>query len=831
MIDDPQILEAIKTDSVEHIQKLNNGLIILEKDPTDTQIQQEVMRGFHNIKGLAKVMDFQNIESICHRCEDLMRDVISGQKTFSPVIINSMFKAVDTIEHMLTAAINGGDSSDFDTEAFLHNFGEEPDQPAVRPDKKATAPPLEKPDSREEVFKFEVQDWEKPADNPEDDDEISFFNNSLQDLSGRKSPDKANKKKGKTAKPPSDKKARKKSKSILAAKINKGKAATKPLTRPSPVRKPSSFSKTKSLYESIRIDTKKIDDFINLSGEMIISRLNMKSNQRDIDSFTHKLEQLERKLSVHRKSVVPMLTSVEENLREQESSRIDSLSEDIVSLRKLTDQLSHQFTKNFNRIRALTDEFKDKVMRMRMVPAGNLFDMFMRSMRDLALEFGKEITFRHCGSETEIDKHMIENLQEPIMHLLRNAVDHGIESPEERREANKDIKGTIVMSTYHYGSQVIIEVEDDGRGMDPDFIVERALKKEIINKAEAKTMAEQEVFDLIFHPGFSTREIITEISGRGVGMDIVRKGIEEIQGIISISTKKNQGTKFSIKLPITMSSTGTMLVRLNNQLFAIPCASVNHTMEISQDRINQIERKDAIQVGDHILPLVKMKAIFGWEDEVKLNPQKMSIIILGTGSNRMAFWVDESLREQEIVMKGLGEHLRKVPNISGATILGDGELVFIIDFEELMASAQELTSTGSITYKKAREVDEGTKEKKLILVVDDLSIRQLQKMSLEGAGYRVETAVNGLEAWEKIQEKKYHLVVTDVEMPEMNGLELTRKIKKSKKYKTIPVVIVTSLDNESDKRRGIEVGANAYFTKGGFSKSQCLDTISMLMVS
>jgi two-component system chemotaxis sensor kinase CheA len=450
-------------------------------------------------------------------------------------------------------------------------------------------------------------------------------------------------------------------------------------------------------------------------------------------------------------------------------------------------------------------------------------------VRDIASQQGKQVNLVISGEENELDKKVMEGIKTSLIHILRNCIDHGIEEPEVRAALAKPREGTIKIAASHKGDNVVITVEDDGRGMDIAQIKETALKKKLASIQDLEGMSDKEVMNIVFMNGYSTSPIVTDVSGRGMGLDIVRRDIANLKGRVILDTEKNTGTKFTLVLPLTIAIIQVLLLKVQNMLFALPMFSVTETVKVSRDNVSFTGGKMAIQFREHILPLVRLNEVLGLPpagNEEEKEKTEMLVVVASSLDSRVGFIVDEIAGEGEAFIKSLGKHLGKVKNVSGAIILPTGEVVVVLDIADLVAhSALGLPhTTGRRSVTETRH-----KEKRILVVEDAFSTRELEKSILETHGYVVDTAVDGLDALDRMVNNQYDLVVSDVEMPRMDGFELCRTLKNNEGYKDIPVVMVTALQKEEDKRRGIEVGAAAYLVKSAFEQTNLLETIERLV--
>jgi len=456
----------------------------------------------------------------------------------------------------------------------------------------------------------------------------------------------------------------------------------------------------------------------------------------------------------------------------------------------------------------------------------HLFNTFPRAMRDLAQQKGKEIDLVIEGQDTQLDKAILDQMKVPLMHLLRNSVDHGIESPEERKLQNKAVSGRIKLAAAQEGSQVVISVTDDGRGIDVAKVKEIAVAKGLVSQENIKAMVDEQVFQLLFTPGFSTSEEVTDISGRGVGLDVVRETVIRLKGMVEVRSDPLRGTSFVIRLPLTLAITESLLVMAGSDTYAIPVDSVIETVRVDMGDLKTVETKDVITVRGHILPVVKLHDIFGLPAKGILEKKFFPILIVQSVEKRIGILVDELLGRQEIISKSMGDPLKHVKHIAGATILGSGRVVMILDIPSIIHSAE-----GGVVRQSALKPKPvaGKKKKTILLAEDTLTTAMLEKNILESVGYAVVIARDGKEALEKASQEKFDLVISDVLMPRMDGFELVTRLRREKNYTEVPIIIVTTRESDEDKRKGMEAGANAYLLKSDFTSEGLLETMERLL--
>ena len=514
--------------------------------------------------------------------------------------------------------------------------------------------------------------------------------------------------------------------------------------------------------------------------------------------------------------------------------------ENVLRLSNLENRLS-ALTQSMERNRygfeQLVNTHLEATKQILMLPVSSLVEVFPAMVREIARDQQKEIDFIIKGAELEIDKRILDDLKDPLIHIIRNSIDHGIGTSKERILQNKPSHGTIVLSFIPKDSGLVeITVSDDGKGIDKEKVLNSALKSGAISKADAEKMNSDEVLSLIYLSGISTSTIITDLSGRGLGLSIVREKVEKLNGTIFIDTIDKSGTTFRLLLPMTLSTFRGILISQGDFQFFLPTLNVDRVLRLKADEIKTVENHETITIDEEILSLVSLAEVLELKEhnnERKRRPSENSedsnyvrIIVLVSRDKRIAIKVDEVLSEKQILVKGFGKLLKHVRNISGSTILGSGKIVPVLHVSELIKSA--INSAGQ-SIKKADEEMPIIEPWKILVAEDSITSRMLLKNILETAGYQVTVAVDGVEAYNRAKSGEFDLIVSDVDMPMMNGFELTIKIKSDAKLNNIPVILVTSLESRDDRERGIEVGADAYIIKSSFDQGNLLDVIKKLI--
>ncbi|KAB8142390.1 hybrid sensor histidine kinase/response regulator [Chloroflexia bacterium SDU3-3] len=575
--------------------------------------------------------------------------------------------------------------------------------------------------------------------------------------------------------------------------------------------------------QTVRVRVDRLDRLLNLAGELAVGQQTQAIQLTALDDLRDQVSQQQR-----------ALISLERELRQMRFSAHERMMIDryINTVLNTGEQIGHmlkhqteRFGQHVSETKQLVEDLEQQVMAVRLLPASTAFGNLPRAVRDLARETSKEIALVLEGETTELDRKVIEALGDPLVHLIRNAADHGIESPDERERKGKPRQGTITVSARAVGSHASIAISDDGSGIDHERIRQSAVRKRLITPELAERLSDQEALELIFTPGFSTAQIITDISGRGVGMDVVRTNVIELGGQVQIESTFGQGTTITLVLPLTLVTTRVLLVDVGGQMFALPAAACHGTMWIYPDNVRTIEGRAIIQYEGVYAPILRLADLLDVEGAMAFPAShRTPAVIIGTAQRPLALLVDRLLDEREAVIKPMGPLMEQQRRYSGAIQFGDGRLLLLLNPTVLAQVAR-----GMALVTRVAEHNAATRSYRLLVADDSFTTRELISSILQSAGYEVSTAVDGLDALDKLRSGPYDLVVSDVEMPRVDGFQLTSRIRQELGMGDLPVIIVTSLASENYRRRGLEVGAQAYIVKSQFDQSNLLETIRQLL--
>lgn len=766
--------EFVREDISEQVQRLNEDLLALSLDPQDEELRRSVSQGFHNLKALGRMLGVGRAVNLVHEMEGRLKGIWERGGAMDSGHLEAFLRDLDVVGSLLKAAAGQklppteedlGELAqflpDFLESAREHLGGINTGLGRLR----------EEPGNEEALQEvFRRAHSLKGSAMTMGLTEISSLAHGIEEVFRDLSEGR-----GELSEEVLD--------GVLEAldAINRSLDALSWGRRKEAPPRPPSVPQ-EALGETVRVRTELLDALLNLLEELFTHHLGLSELQAD----------------------------AEETLAD--------LRTEAPQLAARMDDFCRQFGDRLEGVHLLLSELRDTIMRARMLPVSTVFHMLPRAVRDLAKQFGKEAKLVQEGGEVEVDKSILEQIWDPLIHLIRNALDHGIEPKEERRKSGKPEAGTVRVTARQQEGRVLIEVEDDGRGMDPEELKDTAVRRGLLSHREADALSSEEACELIFLPGFSTSTSVTDVSGRGIGLDVVRTNVERLKGRVSVSTRKGRGTKFVLDFPLTLITAPAFLLKTGGRTLALPADAVEQAVRLRKDDAYRQDGGRTIYIGGHLIPLISLMEALGWNG----GDDPTQALVVRTEGRWVALGVEEVLGEQEVVVKSPGSFLlRRTPFLSGVTVLGSGEVVPILEPSALVRLAGRRGAQG--------EPEPGHRRPRVLLVEDQLVTQQVEKSLLEGAGFEVEVASDGEEALGKLAEKPFDLVVTDIQMPRMDGFTLIQRIRGDERYMDVPVVIVTSMVREEDRRRGLEAGADAYILKSGFRGENLIDTVRLLI--
>jgi len=798
--------DEFQAEAQELIQAVTQGLLRLEQSPDDLETVRELGRAIHTLKGSARLMGLDKLNRLTHRMEDMLDAISQGDLSFTPATADLVLKALDLVSAATENARQTGEE------------GIEIDEICDRIDR-AAAGELRASTEKAGEVKESLAEPESPSSETASEAEaFTVFDKRL--------PEKRGDPRSRRDPPAEPAAPSRQASSESEAKLPPVPSTEGPAREAGKSRRPASS-------ETIRVDTRKLDNLANVTGEMVVNLLKFEAiadSVRGIIGTTKQHIRVWQQLRDELASTVTTLlgksgvgadwTKLEELIDRCDKTNLSVFSD--------LEGLSQRLNEDTMRVAANTRKLEEDVMSIRMHPVSTVFNSFPRAVRDLARDLGKPVDLVVEGGETELDRKILETIRDPLLHLVRNAVYHGIESATEREKTGKKRDGVVRLSAWQQGDQVLVQVSDDGRGIDPATVRRAAVSKGLIDESTGEALTRDDCLRLVFEPGFSTRSTVDDISGRGVGMDVVKATVEEMHGEVLVESELGEGTRVTLSLPLTLAISRALLIRSAGRRLAIPTASVETTVKVKREEVKSVEGKEAIIVRNATVPIFPLSRILGVDGaRPPGGNENLHVLVLCHSQQRFGFIVEELIGEQEIVVKPLGAPLKRVKNVAGAAILGGSEVVVVLHVPDIVAAARAALLTQAVHERVGQ--DSAPPRKRVLVVEDSLTARELERSMFEAAGYEVVTAADGIEGLEKLTNRTVDVIVTDVQMPRMDGFEMTSRLRSDDRYRDVPVIIVTTRSDESDRQRGLDVGADAYLIKSSLSPSELLECTRRLV--
>ncbi len=766
-----RLLETFRIEAGDHLKAISSGLIKLEKTGNQDERRkstENIYREAHSLKGASRSVNIRSFESICNTLENVLGRWKREEITPSRDMFDKMHTLVDFMSEKLGDPRPG--------EIVLENH----------------------------VSEILSQSYETDS--------------GTEDISGPGSG------KGLTEKESSD---------------QSGKKVNQPSEKEQPP-----AGEGRILEGTVRISRMKLDSLMMQTEEMLSVKLKLYQRFTELQDLGSVLSQLKKEImemirenpKVFQIQVNETKNPDRENnkINPGQSEKYDKSSELVELMEAKLSVLVKSAGEDHRMAGRMIDNMLEEMRNILMLPISSILELFPGLVRNLSREQGKNVELEMQGAENEVDRRVLEEIKDPLIHLVRNCIDHGIEKPEERIKNGKPSSGKITIKVSQLpGNKVEILVSDDGEGIDLAGIKKAAIKNELVS--EKDDLTDDKLETLVYHSGITTSPILTDLSGRGLGLAIVKEKVESLGGTVSVRSQHLKGTAFTMQIPLTLATYRGIFIEVDGAVFVVPAANVERILRINRSDIKMVENRETVSMNGNTLSYVNLGDILETagsnreEPEVKdktPNRDVQNILIMGAGNNRIAFGIDRIINEQEILVKHLSKPLARVRNTGGVTILGSGRVVPILNISDIMKSAVTgpSVSTGSASEKKAEE-----KQRSALVAEDSITSRMLLRDILESAGFFVKTAVDGAEALSLLREGEFDILVSDIDMPRMNGFELTLKVRADKKLGELPVVLVTALKSREDREHGMEVGANAYIEKGSFDPQQLLEVINRLV--
>ena len=763
-----RLLATFRVEAEEHVKAISSGLVELERaSAPEQQIEaiENVFREAHSLKGAARAVNLVKIEGTCQSLEGLFARLKTQEIALSPELFDQLHQMVDILGVLLSA--KSSETARVDESRPLQRPGTDAPNIAVNPQARPPA----------------VQSMETASLRPS------------------------------TPRPPES----------------------------GP--EPGHFGDQKQgLSETLRVPAAKLDALLRQAEELIPAKATAAQRVTELREITQVLLSWEtewRKIRPHARALPSLVGGEWSNGRSPSSNGHVATWSRTMKVTGFLDRNESALNSVKQKVAALTkhleydrraldrrvDDLVEDVKRVSMLPFSALLEFFPKLVRDLSRDCGKDVGLTVVGGEIETDRRILEEMKDPLVHLVRNCIDHGIETPKRREERGKPPRGTVSIAIFPKSAdKVEIVVSDDGAGIDVERVVAASVKLGLFSQQDGQEMDEQQTARLIFKSGVSTSPMITEISGRGLGLAIVREKAEKVGGAVSVETQSGVGTTFRLILPLTLARFRGILVRVGESLFVLPTRHVERVLRVSHDEIKSAEHRETIKVNGRAASVVRLSDVLEViQTSTDADPKrKVPVLVLAWAGEQIGFFVDEILDEREVLVKSLGKQLPRVRNIAGATVLGTGKVLPVLNVADLMHSAVKIAPASA-----ARETEEAPKS--ILVAEDSITSRTLLKNILEFAGYKVKTAIDGAEALAVLATEAFDLVVSDVEMPRMSGFDLTARIRADKRLAQLPVVLVTALDSRQDRERGVDVGASAYIVKSSFDQGNLLEVVRRLI--
>ncbi len=783
-----KLKETFRIEAAEHLQSLPKGLLTIENEPNKSETKElinVIFREAHSLKGAARAVNHTVIQNICQSLENVLSSLRSEKIDLNADSFDVLYNTIELIQKYITF------EEELTNEKETLLLGQLIDKLELL----AEGQPL--PEKESEPEEKAIVKEEPPPPVIE--------------------------KKTKSPPPKED-----------------VQVETPP--PPKKVEEPSKEEIQKEASDTtIRVSTNKLDAVLQQIEEMLVVKLTSGKRVAEINHIIKDFEQweLEKKRiqqdvqnlrqSISRqyttqgnqinpgnvKTILEFFTWQEEHMKE--------FRDKILNLKKETAQ-DYRISEN------IVDSLLEETKKVLMQPFNTLLEAFPLMVRDICRSVGKEVQFEIDGADIEVDRRILEEIKDPLIHLIRNSIDHGIELPKIRAENNKPPKGTLQITiTQISGSNVEICISDDGAGIDINQVKKAAIRNGAVEEKDLEGMDDNETLMLMFQSGVTTSEIITDLSGRGVGLGVVSEKVEKLGGQIIVETECNEGTTFRIRLPVTLATFRGIHIHVQGQGFIIPTHHMLRVLRLDRSEIKTIEGKEVVSIDGKNISFINLKEILGLPNLNKKEEQKemLYIMVIRASDLTVALGVDQILNEQEVFTKNLGKQLTRVKNIAAATVMEWGKVIPILDPFDIVQSATKGTRTSSTIRKSMNNTDE--KRKTLLIAEDTVTARMLLKNILDSAGYIVKTAVDGAEAYSILMQEEIDLLLSDIEMPRMTGFELAAKVRETESLEKLPIVLCSSLSTKEDKEKGVAVGANAYIVKSSFEQSNLLETIQKLL--
>ena len=761
--------ELFRGEAETHAAALSEGLVKLE-GTSNPAIVEPLMRAAHSIKGAARVIGLDIAVRLAHGLEDVLVAMQKGREAISSSRIDQLLRGADLLASLARV-------SEAEVAQWTATNSSAVDQLAAE----LMVPPPAAVQIAPAAAPTAPTGFQVPSSGPPAGSQV----------------------------PPAGT-------TETTSQLPTAVPAAVPASIPAPT--PATATAT-TRASSVRVTAEKLDRLLQLAGETMLESRRLGVIHEEALDFKRMLVRLEDELDRLRAEIraagldptlVARARGIVEKGREGVVAHLLTVESAIRRGEETSTQLYHE------------------VLSSRMRPFADATASLPRAVRDLARALGKEARLEIVGESVPVDRDILARLDAPLNHLLRNALDHGVETPDERRAQGKPAQAVLRVEARHHAGMLHIRVSDDGRGIDIEAMRERIVRRALTSREMAATMERQELLEFLFLPGFSTAAQITEISGRGVGLDVVQSTAREIGGVARIDTELGRGTVFELELPITLSVIRALLVDVAGEILAFPLVRIERVVQIDATELKAVEGRSQFMLEGASVGVIDAVTVLGFGDR-RVRGERESIMVLGSGDERYGFAVDGLVGEEDLVVRALDARLGKVPHLSAAAVRESGEPVLIVDTEDIVQSVRQKLGDGTLRGARRTIGTTATKALRVLVVDDSATVREVERQLLMRIGFEVETAVDGIDGWNTLRAGRFDLVVSDIDMPRMNGIEFVRTLRSDARFATIPVIVVSYKDREEDRLAGLNAGATAYLTKGAFQDSTFGDTVRELV--
>jgi len=762
---DFSLIDLFRAEVESHGAALSDGLLALESKPGDATTLETLMRAAHSIKGAARIVGLDTVVALAHAMEDAFVAAQEGKLTLTASHVDVLLRGVDFFSKL-----------------------------RVLPEE-------------------EITPWLTAQEG-----ELQSLQNEIRQFLGGEEPPAAP---TEPYSPPNEPPVvTTPAPEVQPATVAPVTLAQVTATPPAPTEKHES---TEDRNKAVRVTAETLDQLLSIAAETLVETSNLEPYVGNLEAIRKSQIRLAGLLSEMHTSMTTGLPPEEAEALWHEAHRRMNDSIRLIAQRTIELEAYTQ------RATSLTERLYRQVIISRMRPFREGTIAFPRMVRDLARRLTKNVKLELLGQDTLVDRDSLEKLEASLGHLVRNALDHGIELPADREQAGKPAEAVLRVEARHHAGRLNITISDNGRGIDVNRLRTKATEKGLVTEEMARGLSEAELFEFLFLPGFSTSERVTDISGRGVGLDVVHATVQELGGTVSIQSQPGSGTTFLLQLPVTRSVIRALLATIGGEPYAFPLARIERMFKTTLSDLEMENDRVGFRLDGAFIPLVSATEVLGLPPEDSPR-QEIGIVVVGNRERRYGVEVDAFIGERRVVVRPLDPRLGKVPDISAASVMEDGRALLILDVDDLVCSIEAQMSGGSLSRTRRQSDAVEEKKTKRVLVVDDsVTVRELERKMLEAAGYYVDSAVDGMEGWNAVRLADYDLVISDIDMPRMNGIELVRHIRQDARLKSLPVVIVSYKDREEDRLRGLDAGANYYLTKSSFHDASLIHAVADLI--